>query len=85
MQCIQALPNRPRYVGEANTRISETLARLDEKYLTVDLLKAVMMRTEKAWDDNRRQNVERKTLKIYTNIEFELSEQDKRNYISAIK
>ena len=82
-QYIQALPNRPRYVGEADTRISETLARLDEKYLTVDLLKAVMMRTEKAWDDNRRQNVERKTLKTYTNIEFELSEQDKRNYISA--
>ena len=72
-----------QFMGQTNIRISELLARLDEKYLTVDLLKDVMMRTEKVWDNKRRQNVERKYLKAYINTEFELSEQDKRQYISA--
>ena len=72
-----------QFMGQTNIRISELLARLDEKYLTVDLLKDVMMGTEKVWDDKRRQNVERKYLKAYINTEFELSEQDKRNHIGA--
>ncbi len=76
-QYINALPNRPRHVGEDDRRIVETLALLDEKYLTVDLLKDVLMKTEKEW------NVERKTLGAYAHTEFELSEQDKRNHIVA--
>ena len=76
-QYISSLPNKPRYVGEDDTRISETLARLDEKYWTIDLLKEIMMETKKEF------NVELKTLGVYKYIEFELNKQDKRNNISA--
>lgn len=76
-QYIRSLPNGPRYVGEDDTRISETLSRLDEKYWTIDLLKEVMMNTEKNL------NVGHKTLGVYKHIEFEQRDNDKRGRINT--
>ena len=82
-QYIRSLPNKPKYVGEDDTRISEALTRLDEKYLTVDLLKDVMMGTERVWDEKLHKNIERMSLRAYAHVEFELSGKDKINRIEA--